>query len=43
LLPDGRLLELARAAHVPFLSHPAPFLEALQAFLSSTAAAPVSA
>jgi pimeloyl-[acyl-carrier protein] methyl ester esterase len=43
LLPDCRLLELARAAHVPFLSHPAPFLEALQAFLASGAAAPVSA
>jgi pimeloyl-[acyl-carrier protein] methyl ester esterase len=43
MLPDSRLVELARAAHVPFLSHPAQFLEALQALLASAAAPPVSA
>jgi pimeloyl-[acyl-carrier protein] methyl ester esterase len=43
MMPDCRLLELARAAHVPFLSHPAPLLEALQKFLASTAAPPVTA
>jgi len=43
MLPDCRLLELARAAHVPFLSHPAEFLEALQAFLAPAAAPPVNA
>jgi pimeloyl-[acyl-carrier protein] methyl ester esterase len=43
LLPDCRLLEMARAAHVPFLSHPGQFLLALQAFLAPAAAAPVSA
>ncbi|MFO1400374.1 MAG: pimeloyl-ACP methyl ester esterase BioH [Steroidobacteraceae bacterium] len=37
LLPRARLVELRRAAHVPFLSHPAAVLAALQEFLAPAA------
>jgi pimeloyl-[acyl-carrier protein] methyl ester esterase len=32
-LPAGRLVEIAGAGHVPFLSHPAEFMRALDAFI----------
>jgi len=32
-LPEGRLLEMQRCAHVPFLSHPAAFTESVVDFL----------
>jgi len=32
-LPAGRFVEVAGAGHVPFLSHPAEFMQALDAFL----------
>ncbi|MFU8821449.1 MAG: pimeloyl-ACP methyl ester esterase BioH [Gammaproteobacteria bacterium] len=38
-LPDGRLLTLPGAAHVPFLSHPGAFAEAVAGFLLDDEAA----
>ena len=32
-LPEGRLLEMQRCAHVPFLSHPATFTGSVIDFL----------
>jgi pimeloyl-[acyl-carrier protein] methyl ester esterase len=37
-IPDARLTLLADAAHIPFLSHTAPFMAALDAFLDDHAA-----
>ena len=38
-LPEGRFLALAGAAHVPFLTHPDEFLQAVTGFLLDEAAA----
>jgi len=42
-LGNGRFVSIAGAAHVPFLSHPDAFVQALDGFLSKTGTAPVFA
>ena len=34
-LPDARFASIEGAAHVPFLSHPDPFMAALESFLDA--------